>query len=144
MCLSCNQREVYYTFRNIKDVEWSKRDTLVFNIDSSSIEANAVYNVFIEVLNNGNYPYRNIWFYTQDNFNDTIFESDSKQYMLADEFGKWHGSGFGAIYQLSLEYKEAVRIKEKRNYTVKIVHGMRDEPLEGIEKIGLKLEKAFY
>ncbi|MDR1092504.1 MAG: gliding motility lipoprotein GldH [Prevotella sp.] len=31
--------------------------------------------------------------------------------------------------------------KEKRNYRIKIEHGMQDEPLMGIEKLGVKISK---
>jgi len=140
---SCNRREVYFDFKDIKKMEWSRFDTLTFEIDSAAMKPNTAYNVFIEVVNNGNYPYRNIWFFVQDDFNDTIPQSDSKQYMIADEFGRWKGTGFGSLYQLSLTYKENVRVKDERSYTIKVVHGMRDEPLEGIEKLGIKIEKTF-
>lgn len=142
ICLSCNTRETYMHYKNIDDSLWSKNDTLYFEIDSSLIEPGIPYAISIEVVNNAAYPYRNIWFYTWDNFKDTIFEAAEKQYMMADEYGKWYGSGFGALYQLSFLYNEPISFKEKRNYLIKLVHGMRDEPLEGIEKVGLKIKEA--
>ncbi|NDW19062.1 gliding motility lipoprotein GldH [Dysgonomonas sp. 216] len=141
---ACSDRESYLEYRSIKHYEWSKRDTLTFVVDSSLLQPNSIYNISIEIATNGNYPYQNIWLYVQDNISDTIFESYSKEYQLADEFGAWKGDGFGSVYQLSVTYKNNVRINTMRDYTLKIVHGMRDEPLFGVEKLGVKLEKAFY
>lgn len=139
VCLSCENREAYYRFNELKEANWSKLDTIYFNIDSLSVQPNVSYDVAIELMNNSDYPYQNIWFYIQDDFEDIGFTHEEKQYELADKLGKWHGSGFGSLFQLSLLYKKDVIFQEKRNYQLKIVHGMRNEPLQGIEKVGLKI-----
>lgn len=142
ICLSCSNREAYYHFNELKSGEWSKFDTIYFNIDSSSINVNTKYDITIELVNNTEYPYQNIWLYIQDDFDKKGFSKTEKQYQMADALGKWSGSGFGSLYQLSLNYKQQVVFSEKRSYQLKIVQGMRDEPLIGIEKIGLKIEPS--
>lgn len=138
--VSCDSDEIYFNFRELESSEWSKSDTLCFDIDSSSIVLNKPVRFDIELANNSDYPYQNIWLHIQDNFsNDSVYTTLEKQYGLCDEYGKWYGSGFGSLYQLSLEYRKNILFKEKRNYRVKIIQGMRDEPLTGIEKIGIKL-----
>lgn len=141
ICFSaCQHKEVYYQFREINKGEWSRNDTLIYKIDSLLIDNNIPYKVSIELGHNSDYPYRNICFLVQENFEDTAFFSISKPYLIADPFGKWDGSGFGALYQLSLSYKDTVFFKGRRNFCIKVVHGMRDEPLNGIEKVGIKIE----
>jgi len=116
---------------------------LYFDIDSSLVNPNALYNISLEVSNNVNYPYRNIWIFVQDNIeNDTIFANSSKEYELADEFGKWHGSGFGNLYQISFPLFENVSFKRAGSHRIKLEHGMRDEMLPGIEKVGLRIEEV--
>lgn len=139
LCFSCNHGETYYQFYEIKDSKWSKNDTIVFDIDTSSIKLNVPMDVQIDIVSNSDYLYQNIWLYIYDNFSDSIPVRYDKQYNLADEFGKWLGSGFGSLFQLSLDYKKSVIFTEKKNYRMKIIQGMRDEPLNGIEKIGIKL-----
>lgn len=139
MCLSCNQRETYYHFYELQNAKWSKSDTMSFDIDSSSILVNVPLDVKVELVNNTEYPYQNIWLYIQDDFDGENLQKQEKQYLLTDDQGKWLGSGFGSLYQLTLDYRSKIVFTEKKNYTVKIVQGMRDEPLIGIEKIGLKL-----
>ena len=138
---SCQNREIYYHFKEIKGGEWSKNDTLHFEIDSSLINPGEIYNITVELGYSANYPYQNLWLYSIDNLTDSHSTLYSHQYLLADSFGRWYGSGFGALYQLTLPYKEAVSFKERRSLHIKIIHGMRDEPLVGIEKLGVKVEK---
>ncbi len=139
VCLSCEKREAYYHFNEIAGAGWSKFDTVYFDIDSMAVTPNVRYDITIELANNADYPYQNIWLYIQDNFEGKGFTSTEKQYELADKLGKWHGSGFGSLYQLSLLYKREVVFPKKHNYQLKIVQGMRDEPLLGLEKVGLKI-----
>jgi len=142
ICYSCSNEEVYYSFFELKKSEWTKSDTMYFNVDSVLLKNDVPYTVSIEIVNNADYPYQNIWFFINDNINNPIFDTTAVQYMLADKFGRWHGSGFGSTYQLSLHYKDTVFFKEKRDYCIKIVHGMRDEPLKGIEKIGIRIKES--
>lgn len=138
---SCEHDEVYYQFRELKAAQWSKYDTLYFDIDSTSIATGVPYELSLEVTNNATYPYRNIWFFMQNNFaTDSIFNHVEKQYAIADELGEWKGAGFGALYQISYPLDDVV-FGEKRNYRIKVEHGMRDELLTGIEKVGIRISK---
>lgn len=140
--ISCDKQEVYYHFHELKDAQWHQKDTLLFEIDSTLFELNKPYNLSVEVSNNVNYPYQNIWFFMQSNIDtDSTYTDVSKEFQLANEFGKWNGSGFGSIYQSSLSFGKIV-FKEKRNYRIKLEHGMRDEPLVGIEKVGIKVSAS--
>jgi len=141
--ISCDKQEAYSHFHEIKDANWLQNDTLVFDIDSTVFDLNTRYKLSVEVTNNVNYPYRNIWFFIQDNFGqDSIFSNVSKEYQLADEFGKWNGSGFATTFQISLPFIDNLIFTRKNNYQIKLQHGMRDEPLKGIEKVGLRLERV--
>lgn len=139
ICLSCNNREAYYHFNEFVDLKWSKQDTVVFDIDSSAIEPGVPYDVELEIVNNTDYKYQNIWFYMRDDFAAKAPVAYEVEYTIADRDGNWYGSGFGSMYQLTVSYKKMFVFTEKRNYFLKIVHGMRDEPLVGIEKIGIKI-----
>jgi gliding motility-associated lipoprotein GldH len=137
--ISCDKQEIYYRFHELKNETWAQSDTLMFDIDSTLFEVNKSYNLTIEATNSVGYPYRNIWFFIQMNIdNDSTFTNTSKEFQLADEFGKWKGSGFGSLYQSSFPFGR-ITFKEKRNYRIKLEHGMRDEPLKGIDKVGIKV-----
>lgn len=139
ICLSCQQQETYYHFHELKDAKWSKSDTLYFDIDSNSVHLNTPLDLHVELINNSDYPYQNIWLFFQNNIEQDSTRITEKQYLLADNTGKWNGSGFGSSYQTSFIYLKNIIFTEKRNYRFKIIQGMRDEPLNGIEKVGLKI-----
>lgn len=137
---SCDHKEIYYHFDEIKSGKWNMYDTLSFTIDSACFEINKPYNIDIEISNNINYPYQNLWLFVEDNINNNnTFSRKSEQYLITDERGKWLGSGFGMLYQSSFPFKSNIQFDEKKNYTIKVVHGMRDEVLDGIEKVGIKI-----
>lgn len=147
--VSCSKQDTYYHIYEIKDAKWAQNDTLRFTIDTTMLKVDSVlfephipYTLSIEVTNNVNYPYRNIWFFIQSNIDsDSIYTSESKEFQLADIEGKWLGAGFGSLFQSSFLISNEIYFNEKRNYFIKIEHGMRDEPLIGIEKVGIKIVK---
>lgn len=142
IAISCNKQEIYYRFHEIKDAEWAQNDKLIFDIDSTVFELNVPYTMYFEVTNNVNYPYQNIWFFVQtDIYNDSVFTKREKEFMLADKFGKWTGSGFGTLYQASFVFDDNIIFKERRNHQIIIGHGMRDQRLTGIEKIGVRIAR---
>ena len=140
---SCQIDEAYFRYEVIKDGKWSASQSFVFDLDTTSIQVGVPYDITLEVTNNAQYPYQNIWLFVMDNFDDpTTFTKKSKEYLLANEFGEWYGSGFASTFQLSLALQKKVVFTEKRNYRIMIGHGMRDEELLGIEKIGVRVRPA--
>jgi gliding motility-associated lipoprotein GldH len=130
---------VYLHYNELKTAGWSKLDTLFYDIDSADIVLNKPLNVQIELANNNDYSYQNLWLFVWDDLPGNTGRMAEMQYLLSDDMGKWYGAGFGHIYQLTVDYRQNVVFDRKRNYRLKIVQGMRDEPLKGIEKVGVKL-----
>jgi gliding motility-associated lipoprotein GldH len=61
---------------------------------------------------------------------------------IADERGKWLGNGLGSRFDNSLLWQKNVRFPRTGVYTFEYEQGMRDEPLLGIDDIGLRIEKS--
>lgn len=138
--LSCQHREVYFRYADIPNHQWNKTDTLYFDIDSSLIKPNEVYDISFELKHNVQYPYQNIWLSVLDNMSDSI-KAKSLEYFVADDYGTWKGAGFGSVYQISLTYKDGVQFTEIKNRRLKVVHKMQDDVLLGVENLGLKIAK---
>ncbi len=62
--------------------------------------------------------------------------------ILADDTGRWLGSGWGNLYHVKVPYQVGVRFAETGEYTFRIVQGMREIDLMGIHNVGLRIEKA--
>jgi gliding motility-associated lipoprotein GldH len=98
-------------------------------------------NVIFTIRSGSSYPFRNIYLFVTTTSPDGKNITDTLQYNLADEKGKWFGKGFGDIHELNLPYKSNVFFPLKGTYVFKIQHGMRIENLKGIYDIGLRIEK---
>ncbi|BBD45175.1 Hypothetical protein PEIBARAKI_5168 [Petrimonas sp. IBARAKI] len=137
-CLSsCDEGEVYYRFHPIKNSSWSKQATANFLIDSLSVDPDKRYDIVLEIVNNNRYPYQNIWLLVQQNITDTTFVGDTVEITLADPQGKWLGKGTAGLYQLSVPYKTSVALDSARAYLIRIRQVMKDNPIKGIEKVGV-------
>lgn len=134
---SCNEGEVYYRFQPVKNSHWNKQTAFDFLFDSFSVDSNEQYDVTLEIINNNQYPYQNIWLFVQQNITDTAFITDTIEIRLADSHGKWIGKGTAGLYQLSVPYKTSVALDSTRAYLIRIRQGMKDNSLKGIEKVGV-------
>jgi gliding motility-associated lipoprotein GldH len=98
-------------------------------------------NVLFTIRNGSSFPFRNIYLFVTTTSPDGKKITDTLQYNLADEKGKWFGKGFGDIHELKLPYKSNVYFPLKGTYEFRIQHGMRVENLKGVYDFGLRIEK---
>lgn len=140
--LSCSEGEVYYRFQHIDKGKWDKENGLMFNMDSLSVDPAKRYDISIEISSNNAYRYQDVWFFISHTLTDSVLQHDTVHCYLADSYGKWLGSGVGGLNQLSFPHLTSVQLDTARNYQLRIRQGMSDNPLTGIEKIGIKVMKS--
>ena len=141
-CLSsCNRSEVYFDYQSVPAGGWNKDSLLVYNIDVK--DTISKFNIFVHVRHFGTYPYQNLWlFLDYKEMKDSIAKQDTLECYLADEYGKWLGTGSGAIKELQVLYKQAIQLPDSGVYQFRIRQGMRDSVLKGINNVGLRVEKV--
>lgn len=145
--ISCSQKEVYYQYEELKNGKWNQTTECVFYIDSASYDSLQSYDILLEVVHNNSYKYQNLWIgYTLELDADSIYTNkQEKEYIIADSEGKWYGSGFVSSYQISMPLLKNVYFDKgnvRKNHRIRISHRMTDNPLIGIEKVGIKIEKS--
>jgi gliding motility-associated lipoprotein GldH len=139
LLISCNRDVVFTDSKEIKDNKWQLIDIPAFNVTiSDTINSN---NLFFTIRTGSDYPFRNIFLFVTATSPDGKNLTDTLQYYLADDKGKWYGRGFGDIHELKLPYKSNVFFPARGKYVFKIQHGMRTEGLPGVYDIGLRIEK---
>jgi len=139
LLLSCNSNVVYTNSQAMAGETWKLMDMASFNVPiTDTLHGN---NVFFTIRNGSSYPFRNIYLFASTTSPDGKKITDTLQYNLADEKGKWYGRGFGDIHELNLPYKSNVFFPLKGTYVFKIQHGMRTENLNGVYDFGLRIEK---
>ena len=139
LLLSCNSNVVYTNSQAMAKETWTLADIPVFKV-SITDTANS-NNVLFTIRSGSSFPFRNIYLFVTTTSPDGKQITDTLQYELADEKGKWYGKGFGDIHELNLPYKSNVFFPVKGIYEFKIQHGMRIENLKGVYDIGVKIEK---
>lgn len=118
---------------------WSLNDTACFNVDI--IDTLAYYNFYINLRHSTDYKFSNIFLFLHTTFPGGQVTSDTLQILLADNSGKWIGSGMGKVKECRVMLQDRVRFPRSGNYSFCIEQAMRAEPLEGIEDIGIRIER---
>jgi len=139
LLLSCKSRVIYTNSVAMAEETWKLMDISDFKVPiTDTVNSN---NVFFTIRNGSSYPFRNIYLFVTTTSPDGEKITDTLQYNLADEKGKWFGKGFGDIHELNLPYKSNIFFPKKGTYEFKIQHGMRVENLKGVYDFGLRIEK---
>ena len=137
--VACTSNDVYFQYKSVTPKGWSKDSLLTFDINIT--DTTSAYDVYVNVRNRGEYPYQNLWLFLSKTAPDSIQTKDSIECYLADQHGKWLGSGIGSVMEMPVLYRQNVHFKKAGIYKYKIVHGMRDSILVGINDIGMRVEK---
>jgi len=136
---SCHSNIVYTNSQVMAGKTWKLTDIPTFKVPiTDTLNSN---NVIFTIRSGSSFPFRNIYLFVTTKSPDGRNITDTLQYNLADEKGKWYGKGFGDIHELNLPYKSNVYFPLKGTYEFKIQHGMRIENLKGVYDFGLRIEK---
>ncbi len=137
--VSCSKGEVYFSYNQINRGIWHRDSVLTFTMDSIKFNPIALHDFSIELTTADVYPFKDIWLQVEHNLNDSIFLYDTLYTRLAGDYGEWLGGGTAGLYQLSLPYKSSVVLDTSNIYMLHISHLMLEDPLYGVERIGLKV-----
>ena len=138
--LSCNSNDVFLSYKTIPLKGWGKDSLLTFDVAIK--DTNAIYNLYVNVRNRGEYPYQNLWFFLSKKTPDNVLSKDSIECYLADKRGKWLGTGIGSVLEMPVLFQQKVKFNKAGIYQYKIAHGMRDSVLIGLNDIGFRVEKV--
>ncbi|MBO5720803.1 MAG: gliding motility lipoprotein GldH [Bacteroidales bacterium] len=141
LCYSCTQSTITHTYQSLPYSGWERDSILNYTVVVDSLTGKC--NIDIELAYNNSYPYSNIYLFVSanDSTENCIF-SDTLNIVLADEFGQWKGDGWGSLYQQREWYKKHYAFPTEGVYEIRIKQGMRDNPIQGIEKVGVRVERA--
>jgi gliding motility-associated lipoprotein GldH len=137
---SCDNGATLNEFKPVAHHRWDKQTEFLFSV--AVRDASVPYDIFLQLRNNNTYPYQNIWvFYKELSPSSSSIASDTVEYLLADDFGKWTGNGI-TLFQNRLPIKRQYLFPDTGQYVISLRHGMRDNPLKGIENVGLYIRPS--
>jgi len=137
---SCDRNKVYEEYVEIDDYVWNSAKPLSFEFEIS--DTTALHDIYVNVRHANQYPYSNLWLFINSWAPSGQKAVDTIQCVLADEHGKWTGSGLGDIWDKQILWKKNVRFATAGKYHVEYNQAMRTENLVGIMDMGLRVELA--
>ena len=120
--------------------QWNAGDFFVTDFVAQDTINN--YNFFVTLRNTDEYPYQNLFVFLKTSFPNGKTKLDTINCPLADPRGKWLGKGFSGVYDNRVLYIARKRFPLEGEYSISIEHAMRDDVLEGILDVGVRIEKA--
>lgn len=135
--VACNANTVYDGSVRVANPTWHADSVARFEI--AIVDTALDYQSGVLIRNSGDYSYQNLWLFVTEIAPDSTIVCDTIQYFLADNYGRWLGSGIGSLYTNIYYYKEDLHYSQEGVYTYEIRQGMRDEELKGITNIGMQI-----
>lgn len=136
LCVACSRREMFYQFHPISRSAWHKDSVLRFEV--AVHDTLSPHDVFVELRNTNQYPYRNIWLFISVQKPSGEIRRDTLECQLADDYGKWYGKGL-SLYEYAIPYETGTVYPQSGTYIYTVTQAMRDDLLAGISDVGLKI-----
>lgn len=141
LCLSaCDGHRVYEQNYDFANKEWIVDSLPTFRFEISDPEA--TYNIYWNVRNTLNYPYRNLYltYYLEDTLGRTISTDLHNMLLFDSKTGKPYGSGMGDIFSHQIMALPQHQFDSAGIYQIRLEQYMRTESLKDILSVGVRVE----
>lgn len=144
---SCDDKTVKTQQFTFPSLGWPINDAV--NFDFEVPDTTSTYNVFLNLRNNHEYGYDNLWVVSELQYPHGKVVTDTLQYKMAAPDGTFLGASSGGVFENKLWYQEGVRFRESGTYKLQLRHVMRKnnqvkgiDNLAGVLDVGYSLEKS--
>ena len=144
---SCSKNTVFNQYQNMVDDQWHKDSIINFTINS--IDTISTNNIYINLRNNKDYEFSNLFLIVGIKFPNNYQIVDTLEYEMTSLEGRFLGTGISDIKENKLEYKTNVVFPVKGEYNISVQQAMRKSRdvdgiinLKGITDVGIQIEKS--
>lgn len=141
--LGCTTIDLYEKSVSIPGHAWksSFKPSFTFTIKDTS----SAYDLFLVLRHNDKYSFNNIYInvYAQTPDMDTA-QAIRKDLILGTDEKGWLGTGMDDIYERRISLTDSdqpLHFRQSGNYTFSVEQIMRQDPLENVLNVGLRIEK---
>lgn len=124
---------------SIPNKSWEIGNNITFDVEVKDTITG--YDFYIDLRNEANYPYANIYMFVNTTFPSGKSAQDTVECILADRTGRWLGSGLGGVIDNHILFKQNIRFPKEGTYSFTFEQGMRNEALPAILDVGISIEK---
>lgn len=138
---SCIKINLYEKQVTIPSQKWFYTNVpqFTFHIDDTS----SLYNVYVILRHTDLYEYNNIWLRIGLQTPSDSFNYQNVNLVLATDAKGWEGTGMNDIYEVRKSISAApFSFKSAGDYTFSIAQIMRENPLNNILNVGVRIEKV--
>jgi gliding motility-associated lipoprotein GldH len=139
--VSCSTKTIYDKSLPVPGDSWDMNERVSFEVPVTDTAVS--YRFFLNLRHTTDYRYSNIYFFIRTRFPDGRTGRDTVECILSDREGKWLGKGVSNIRDNQVLLRRGLRFPQRGNYIFEIEQAMRDEELEGVRDVGIRLEKEF-
>ena len=144
LLFSCDKKRVFDEYKSVGS-SWKKDSIVSFKLPK--LDSLKTYNLFLNVRDNDNYPFNNLFLLVSLEQPDGLTKVDTLEYQMAKPDGTLLGDGFSDVKENKLFYKEHVKFDKKGDYKIKIQQAVRQsgkvsgvKELKGITEVGFRIE----
>jgi gliding motility-associated lipoprotein GldH len=137
---SCDQGRVFDENKTLNDNQWYFKNRMPFDVQVT--DTTKLYNVYVNLRITSDYKYSNIfmWLYTTNPEKKT--DQRRIEIRLADDDGKWLGSGLGDLYDYQFPVLQKIKFPAGGFYRFELEQNMRDDTLMNVKAAGVRVELA--
>ena len=138
---SCIKIDLFEKQSQIPSQQWYYNNVpqFTFNIEDTS----SLYNVYIVLRHTDLYQYNNIWLRVGSTSpSDTVHYQNINLRMATDSKG-WEGTGMDDIFEVRKNISPGpISFKKPGDYSFSVAQIMRENPLNYILNVGIRVEKV--
>jgi gliding motility-associated lipoprotein GldH len=143
--VSCDKNRVFDEYKDV-GTAWHQDSLVAF--DLPALEAKKKYNMYLNLRDNNEYPFNNIFLIVTLEQPNKISLVDTLEYAMANPDGSLLGDGFTDVKESKLTYKQQL-VGQPGPYKVVIRQAVRQTgkitgvtELPGITDVGFRIEKT--
>ncbi|MES2689664.1 MAG: gliding motility lipoprotein GldH [Bacteroidota bacterium] len=136
---ACDPARLYEENKNIEDNAWYYKTKVPFDVQIK--DTSKFYNVLVNLRVDANYKYSNIFMLVNTTNPEKKTDQRRIEIRLADESGKWMGSGLGDLYDYQFPAFKKVKFPQQGFYRFELEQNMRDDTLMYIKSAGIRIEE---
>ncbi|MEO5997654.1 MAG: gliding motility lipoprotein GldH [Chitinophagaceae bacterium] len=141
LLLACAKINVFEKNIAIKDHTWQRNNkpVIAFNIDDTA----SLYNLYIVLRHSDAYDFNNIWIKCSVvSPGDSASKSRDYNLPLAKNNQGWSGTGMDDIYEHRVLIQPRTKFNKPGEYRFILEQIMREDPLEHVLNVGMRVERV--
>lgn len=137
----CDKARVYEKNIDLANNKWPLDSIQVYNFEIGNTLDK--YNIFINIRNGYAYKYSNLYikYFILDSTNTIINSNKAELFLMDVKTGRPLGDGIGDIYEHQFQLLGPFVFPKQGKYKIKLKQYMRDEVLDELYSVGVRVEK---